>query len=113
MATVIRFARYGTKKRPFYRIVVQDQRSPRDGKFIENIGVYDPRKGDSTLKVERARLEYWVGTGAQMSDSVASKVKVLRKQWSLGATAEQTPAAPKAAKKPTAAKASKTKQKEA
>ncbi len=105
MATVIRFARHGTKKRPFYRIVVQDHRAPRDGRFIENIGTLDPRKGDSTLTVERPRLEYWLGCGAQMSDSVASKVKILRKQWGLAAPVEQNQTAsatvsdkPKAAK---------------
>lgn len=118
MATVIRFARHGTKKRPFYRIVVQDHRSPRDGKFIENIGTLDPRKGDSTLKIERPRLEYWLGCGAQMSESVASKVKILRKQWGLsGETVEKQAAPAGASDKPKASakapKTSKAKSKEA
>jgi len=75
MATVIRFARHGTKKRPYFRIVVQDQRSPRDGRFVEHIGAYDPLKGDTSLSVKRDRLAYWVGTGAQMSDSVKNRLK--------------------------------------
>lgn len=70
MATVIRFSRHGSKKRPFYRIVVQNSQAPRDGKFIEHIGHYDPVKGMSSLKVENERLNYWLGVGAQMSDSV-------------------------------------------
>ena len=74
MATVIRFARHGSKKRPFYRIVVQDKRSRRDGRFIEKIGTFDPIGGDK-LTVARDRLEYWLGVGAQMSDSVRTRVE--------------------------------------
>lgn len=75
MATVIRFARYGTKKKPFFRIVVQDKRFPRDGRFIENIGTYDPRKGGQSLRIERDRLEYWTGVGAQVSLSLGNRLK--------------------------------------
>ena len=78
MATVIRFSRHGTKKRPFYRIVVQDHRSPRDGKFIENIGTYDPLKETATntsVTLKRDRLDYWLGTGAQMSLSVKNHLR--------------------------------------
>lgn len=77
MATVIRFARHGTKKKPYFRIVVQDQRSPRDGRFVEHIGAYDPVKGDGSLTVERDRLLYWLGNGAQMSDSVRTRLKTV------------------------------------
>jgi small subunit ribosomal protein S16 len=75
MATVIRFARHGTKKKPYFRIVVQDQRSPRDGRFVEHIGAYDPVKGDTSLSVKRDRLLYWLGSGAQMSDSVRTRLR--------------------------------------
>jgi small subunit ribosomal protein S16 len=99
MATVIRFARHGTKKKPFYKIVVQDQRSPRDGRFIEKIGSFDPgAKG--TLNLSRERMEYWISTGAQMSDSVKKRVRVQLREWAgvatTGAAATTTAAAPKA-----------------
>lgn len=81
MATVIRFARHGTKKRPYYRIVVQDSRSPRDGRFIEHIGAFNPLKGDESLVVERARLEYWMSVGAQLSDSVHNLVRKKLTEW--------------------------------
>jgi small subunit ribosomal protein S16 len=71
----IRLKRGGNKNNPVYRIVVADGRSPRDGKFIEEIGTYNPKqKGDNyTLKLERA--QYWVGVGAQPSETVASFIK--------------------------------------
>jgi len=81
MATVIRFARHGTKKKPYFRIVVQDQRSPRDGKFIEHIGAFDPVKGPGSLTVSRPRLEYWLGSGAQMSLSLKNRLKKTLKEW--------------------------------
>src|SRR5947207_8225290 len=75
MAVSIRLRREGAKNRPYYKIVVADSRSPRDGKFIEIIGTYDPKKRDhnSTLKVDRA--EYWIARGAQASDTVRSLIK--------------------------------------
>ncbi len=75
MAVSIRLRREGTTNRPYYKIVVTDSRSPRDGKFIEIIGNYDPKKaGDnSTLKIDRA--EYWISRGAQPSDTVRSLLK--------------------------------------
>ena len=91
MATVIRFARYGKKRMPFFRIVVQDKRSPRDGRFIEHIGSFDPSKGRDTLVIERARLEYWLGTGAQMSDTVKSRLKRLASQGNSSPVAPPTP----------------------
>ena len=86
MATVIRFARHGTKKKPFYRIVVKDKAAPRDGRFIENIGTYDPIKGSKTLTVKRERLEYWLAAGAIMSTTVGNHLKSKKKEW-LGAGA--------------------------
>jgi small subunit ribosomal protein S16 len=75
MAVSIRLRREGAKNRPYYKVVVADSRSPRDGKFIEIIGTYDPKKPDhnSTLKVDRA--EYWITRGAQASDTVRSLIK--------------------------------------
>ena len=79
MAVSIRLRREGAKNRPYYKIVVADSRSPRDGKFIEIIGTYDPKKPDhnSTLKTERA--EYWMARGAQPSDTVRSLIKKNKK----------------------------------
>ena len=81
MATVIRFSRHGSKKRPYYRIVVQDHRKPRDGRFIEHIGAYNPVAGETSLTVERDRLEYWLSTGAQLSTSVKNAVKGKLAEW--------------------------------
>jgi len=79
MAVKIRMKRVGTKNTPVYRIVVADSRSPRDGKFIEEIGTYHPlQTGQNyTLKLERA--DYWVSKGAQPSDTVASFIKKAKK----------------------------------
>jgi small subunit ribosomal protein S16 len=73
----IRFARFGTKRQPFYHIVVTDSENPRDGRFLEDIGTYDPRKPMTHAVVQRDRLEHWVGRGAQLSESLQ---KVIREQ---------------------------------
>src|SRR5207248_4531268 len=75
MAVRIRMKRIGAKNTPVFRIVVADNRSPRDGKFIEEIGTYQPlKKGDNfTLNLDRAK--YWISKGAQPSDTVASFIK--------------------------------------
>lgn len=73
MAVKIRLARAGAKKRPFYRIVVADSRSPRDGKFIEKLGTYNPliAKGqEDRVKLDEDRIKYWLGQGATPSDRV-------------------------------------------
>jgi small subunit ribosomal protein S16 len=87
MSVSIRLRREGAKNRPYYKIVVADSRSPRDGKFIEIIGTYDPKKAghNSTLKVDRA--EYWMARGAQPSDTVRSLIKKTRKQASASSAA--------------------------
>jgi small subunit ribosomal protein S16 len=72
MATRIRLTRRGSKKRPYYWIVVADSRSPRDGAYIEKIGTYDPRSTDGEkARVDRERVERWLSTGAQPSERVA------------------------------------------
>ncbi len=76
---VIRLARGGKKKCPFYRVVAADQRMARDGRFIEQVGTYDPRaaKGSINLKIER--IDHWIKFGAQPSDTVKSLIKQARK----------------------------------
>jgi small subunit ribosomal protein S16 len=75
MAVSIRLRREGAKNRPYYKVVVADSRSPRDGKFVEIIGTYDPKVAgrNSSLNLERA--EYWISKGAQPSDTVRSLIK--------------------------------------
>lgn len=68
--TVIRLTRMGRKKQPFYRIVVTDSRKRRDGGWIEKIGYYNPMVSPATIELDEERLNYWIGTGAQMSDRV-------------------------------------------
>lgn len=78
MAVHIRLARHGSKKRPFYRVVVTDQRNPRDGRFIERIGTFDPNV-DGGLELDLDRASYWKGQGAQASDTVARLMKTAAK----------------------------------
>ena len=89
MSVKLRLARAGAKKQPYYRIVVTDERSPRDGRFIENIGTYDPRRNPPAVRVELDRATYWIGKGAQPTRTVA---QLLRR-----ATPAETPAAAPAA----------------
>jgi small subunit ribosomal protein S16 len=79
MAVSIRLRREGAKNRPFYRIVVADKRSPRDGKFIELIGNYDPKKAGTNYAIDIDRADYWVSKGAQPSDTVRSIIKKAKK----------------------------------
>ena len=75
----IRLRRFGKRNTPVYRVVVADKRSPRDGRIIEEIGTYDPllKKNNFTLKLDR--VDYWLGVGAQPSDTVASFIRKARK----------------------------------
>ena len=75
MAVKIRLKRMGAKKAPFYRIVVADSRYPRDGRFIEEIGYYDPTKEPSVLKVDDEKAKSWIANGAQPTDTVKSLLK--------------------------------------
>ena len=70
MSVRIRLKRLGAKKRPFYRVVVADQRSPRDGRFIENIGRYQPMDDPSVIEIDEERALYWLRVGAQPSNTV-------------------------------------------
>lgn len=75
MSVKIRMARYGAKKQPFYRIVVADSKSPRDGKHLEVVGTYDPRKADQKVTWVPERVKYWLSQGAQPSDTIQSLMK--------------------------------------
>ena len=75
MAVRIRMKRIGAKNAPVFRIVVADSRSPRDGKFIEELGTYHPRKKTDNVKFDLERAKYWISKGALPSDTVASFIK--------------------------------------
>jgi small subunit ribosomal protein S16 len=76
VSTVIRMARGGTKKRPYYRIVVADKRAARDGRYIERLGNYDPLLKDNKSGMDLERINYWLGTGALPSERVAKLLKL-------------------------------------
>ena len=76
MAVKIRLRRMGAKKAPFYRIVVADSRYPRDGRFIEEIGTYDPTKNPSVIKVDVEKATKWIANGAQPTDTVKKILKI-------------------------------------
>jgi small subunit ribosomal protein S16 len=76
VSTVIRMARGGTKKRPYYRIVVADKRRARDGRYIERLGNYDPLLADQKSGLDLERVKYWLGTGALPSERVAKLLKL-------------------------------------
>jgi small subunit ribosomal protein S16 len=75
LATKIRLARVGSKKNPVYRVVVADSRSPRDGRFIEIIGRYNPQTDPSTIELDEAKVKDWISKGAQPSDTVRRLMK--------------------------------------
>ena len=83
----IRLRREGFLNNPYYKVVVADGRSPRDGKFIEIIGNYDPKVKDANSKIDLDRADYWVGKGAQPSETVASIMKKARKAATAAAAA--------------------------
>ena len=80
MAVSIRLRREGNLNNPYYKVVVADARSPRDGKFIELVGNYDPKKTGENANVDLSRIDYWIKNGAQPSDTVRSIIKKARKK---------------------------------
>jgi small subunit ribosomal protein S16 len=74
----IRLTRMGAKKKPFYRMVASDQRSPRDGRFIEQLGYYDPLRNPHVVKLNLDRIDYWLSVGAQASDTAGKLIKKAR-----------------------------------
>jgi small subunit ribosomal protein S16 len=75
MAVKIRLARHGATKKPYYRIVVTDSESKRDGRFLENVGTYDPKTNPVKVSLKADRLQYWLGKGATPTDTVRSLIK--------------------------------------
>lgn len=79
MPVRIRLARYGSKKRAYYRIVAANSEAPRDGKFLEQVGTYNPATDPATVTLKLDRFEYWTGTGALPSQTVASLVRKFKR----------------------------------
>jgi small subunit ribosomal protein S16 len=80
MATVIRLKRMGSNKKPFFRIIVAEKTSPRDGRFIEQLGYYDPKKKADNVSLDLERIQYWVSHGAKPSETVQSLIKKAEKK---------------------------------
>ena len=79
MAVTLRLTRAGGKKAPFYRVVAADSRSPRDGRFIEQLGIYDPLRNPAEVKLDTARVEHWLSVGARPSQTVGELIHRLRR----------------------------------
>jgi len=75
MSVKIRLARHGAKKKPFYRIVIADSESPRDGRFLENVGTYNPLVDPAKVSLKQERVKYWIDQGAILTDTVKSLLK--------------------------------------
>jgi small subunit ribosomal protein S16 len=75
MALKMRLARFGAKKRPFYRIVVAEAVSPRDGRFVEQVGTYDPKLTENNVNLDETKVRHWLSKGAQPTDTVRSLLK--------------------------------------
>ena len=88
MSVRVRLTRVGSKKNPIWRVVVADQRSPRDGRFIETIGHYNPQTNPSTIAIDEERFQHWVARGAQPTNTVKQLVKAHHK----GAPVAEEPA---------------------
>jgi small subunit ribosomal protein S16 len=94
MAVKIRLKRMGAKKKPFYRVVVADSRSPRDGRFIEELGYYDPLKDPAEIKIDAEKAQKWLANGAQPTDTVRALLKRAGiEKAAKAAKAEEAPAA--------------------
>ena len=89
MAVSIRLRREGSKNRPYYRVVVADSRSPRDGKFVEILGTYDPKLTGQNSSFSLERAEYWISKGARPSDTVRSLIKKQKKSVAAEPAASQ------------------------
>lgn len=79
MAVRMRLARAGAKKAPYYRVVVSDSRSARDGRFIEHVGIYDPTRNPAEVRFQIERVEYWLSKGATPSETVGHLIRQMRK----------------------------------
>lgn len=90
MAVRLRLTRLGAKKRPFYRVIATDSRTRRDGRYLENLGTYDPMSAEPAIKIDLARVDYWLGVGAQPSDTVRDLIAKVRAAGDAGAQTAQT-----------------------
>ncbi len=90
MAVKIRLARHGSKKRPYYRVVVADARSPRDGRFIEEVGRYNPLTTPKTISLDLEKIADWQVKGAQLTDAVAALVKAANEREKAAAEPKKT-----------------------
>lgn len=79
MAVKIRLARHGAKKAPYYRVVVADSRSPRDGRIVEEVGRYNPCVDPAMVKIDLAKADQWIANGAQPTETVARLIEIARK----------------------------------
>ena len=79
MSVTIRMSRHGAKKKPFYRIVVSDQRYPRDGRYIEQVGTYDPRAKSGGINLDQEKIDSWIKKGAKPSQTVSELIQKRRK----------------------------------
>ncbi len=79
MAVSIRLARFGAKKKPFYRIVAADSRSPKEGRSIERLGIYDPRQEPALVRLDMERIDYWFSQGAKASKTVLELIEKQKK----------------------------------
>jgi small subunit ribosomal protein S16 len=86
----IRLMRMGAKKRPSYRIVVKEKQSKRDGAFLENVGTYNPTRQPAEIKLKADRVQYWIGKGAQPTDTVRQLIKQAAKAESAAAVESQS-----------------------
>ena len=93
MSVRVRLTRVGSKKNPIWRVVVADQRSPRDGRFIETIGRYNPQTDPSTIAIDEERLEHWLARGAQPTGAVKQLMKAQAKAGGPQVAGEEAPAA--------------------
>ena len=91
MSVRVRLTRVGSKKNPIWRVVVSDQRSPRDGRFIETIGHYNPQTEPSTIVIDEERLQHWVSRGAQPTNTVKQLARAQSKSAQATAVAEPEP----------------------
>lgn len=80
MAVKIRLARHGAKKRPYYRVVIADSRAPRDGKFIDEVGRYNPCTEPTMIKLDLEKVDAWMKNGAQPTDTVKRLIETARKE---------------------------------
>ena len=79
MAVKLRLTRVGSKKNPIYRVVAADSRSPRDGKFIEHVGIYDPNRDPVEIRFDMERVKHWLSVGATPSDTVSELLSLVEK----------------------------------